>query len=318
MSADDSPANREEPTDLQFDRVETTHSGGASAATLGVSCVVCGKSVGAEYYTANGQPVCAACRDVVTAAATTPRSAGPIVLAGVFGLGAAIAGAAIYYAVIAIANLEIGIVAILIGYMVGWAVRKGAGGRGGRRFQILAIALTYWAVGLAYTPLVFKDTMKGKKDNVTSGLTSDSARSDSPTVGALIGDTAEVAAGADSAANAVPGDTPACVARARYHTGRTDWYAEATEPGSTPCLTSGRRRAGTDLIGSGNYQLVRRGHPPRLAHADEDDQRADQPERQRTEHRQNRQREYEHEQRADRLQRGGTAGGCIARHGVRG
>ena len=40
--------------------------------------------------------------------------------------------------------------------MVGWAIRKGTAGRGGRRFQILAAVLTYWAVGLAYTPLAFK------------------------------------------------------------------------------------------------------------------------------------------------------------------
>ena len=71
---------------------------------------------------------------------------------------AGVVGAAIYYGVIAITNFEIGIVAIVIGYMVGWAVRKGAGDRGGRRFQILATALTYGAVALAYTPLVFMES----------------------------------------------------------------------------------------------------------------------------------------------------------------
>ena len=59
-----------------------------------------------------------------------------MVAAGALGLGAGIVGAAIYYAVIAITHLEIGIVAILIGYMVGRAVRKGARGHGGLRFQI--------------------------------------------------------------------------------------------------------------------------------------------------------------------------------------
>ena len=66
----------------------------------------------------------------------------PLAIAAIFGLGAALAGAAIYYAVIAITHFEIGLVAILIGYMVGYAVRKGAGGRGGLRFQILAALLT--------------------------------------------------------------------------------------------------------------------------------------------------------------------------------
>ena len=197
MSADDSPVGRDEPEELQFDRVETTTPRSDAGASPEVTCAVCGKSVGAEYYHANGKPICDSCRQVVTSAAETPRSIGLLVVAGLFGLGAAIAGAAIYYAVIAIANLEIGIVAILIGYMVGWAVRKGAGGRGGRRFQVLAVVLTYWAVGLAYTPLAFKEITKDKKD-AKSALTSDSASSSAPTIGERLGDSGQAVSPVDS------------------------------------------------------------------------------------------------------------------------
>ena len=77
-----------------------------------------------EAYRSRG-PCCARCRDAVEAAAETPRDAGALITAGLFGVGAAVAGAVLYYAVMAIAHLEIGIVAILIGYMVGYAVRKG-------------------------------------------------------------------------------------------------------------------------------------------------------------------------------------------------
>jgi hypothetical protein len=87
----------------------------------------------------------------------------PFAIAALFGLGAALAGAAIYYAVIAITHFEIGLVAILIGYMVGYAVRRGAGGRGGLRYQILAAVLTYTAVGVAYTPLVVKASMENDR-----------------------------------------------------------------------------------------------------------------------------------------------------------
>jgi hypothetical protein len=76
-----------------------------------------------------------------------------LIRAALFGIAAAIAGAVLYYAVIAITNFEIGLVAIAIGYMVGYAIRKATGGRGGRVFQILALVLTYWSVGLAYVPL---------------------------------------------------------------------------------------------------------------------------------------------------------------------
>jgi len=199
MSPNDAPDSRDEPPELQFDRVETTHPSGDLPASPGVICVVCGRPVGASYFTANDKPICAGCRDVVTSTAATPRSPGALLLAGLFGLGAAVAGAAIYYAVIAIANLEIGIVAILIGYMVGWAVRKGAGGRGGRRFQILAVALTYWSVGLAYAPLAFKQ-MVGETNTIR--LTNDSTAG--PTIGERLGDSVQsVANAADSAATNV-------------------------------------------------------------------------------------------------------------------
>jgi hypothetical protein len=180
MSADETPAERDASQELQFDRVETSAPLDGGAATPRVTCAVCGRDVGDQYYHANGKPICESCRHVVLAATVTPRSPGRLVVAALFGLGAAVAGAAIYYAVIAIANLEIGIVAILIGYMVGWAVRKGAGGRGGRRFQIVAVALTYWAVGLAYAPLAYKGMKADKGESSTSAAATDSIRAKAP------------------------------------------------------------------------------------------------------------------------------------------
>lgn len=161
MSSDESQPGREE---LQFDRVETgAPPPDATIGGLNVACEACGRSVGAEYFTVNDKPVCGDCRTTLLEAAKTPRSAGPLLRSGLFGLVAAIVGAAIYYAVIAITNFEIGLVAILIGYMVGYSVRKGANGRGGRRFQVLAVVLTYLAVGLAYAPLAFRELARAEK-----------------------------------------------------------------------------------------------------------------------------------------------------------
>jgi len=126
-------------------------------ATRGVTCTACQRSIADEYYDVNGQSVCASCRGMVEEQMHTPRGAGVLIRAFLFALVAAILGAVLYYAVIAITNFEIGIVAIAIGYMVGYAIRMATKGRGGRRFQVLAVVLTYWAVGLAYTPLVFRD-----------------------------------------------------------------------------------------------------------------------------------------------------------------
>ncbi len=138
---------------LQFDRAVAASDSPASASVARVVCAGCRKGIETEYFQVNGHVFCGRCRNLVEAAAETPRDIRPLAVGGLFGLGAGIGGAAIYYAVIAIAHLEIGIVAILIGYMVGYSVRKGAGGRGGLRFQILAATLTYASVALAYSPL---------------------------------------------------------------------------------------------------------------------------------------------------------------------
>ena len=141
-------------TELQFDTA--VPQGGASGAARTLSCGYCARPIAGEYFDVSGRTTCAECRGTIAALMQVPPGAGPFLTAALFGMGAGIAGAAIYYAVIAVTNFEIGIVAILIGYMVGYTVRKGAGGRGGRRFQILAVVLTYLAVGLAYTPLAMK------------------------------------------------------------------------------------------------------------------------------------------------------------------
>jgi hypothetical protein len=148
MSASMPDEERTERETLQFDRMIPQLEN-----STGVLCAGCGTPIGTEYFQVNGNVLCGRCRQSIEAAVW------PLVVAGVYGLGAGIGGAAIYYAVIAIAHLEIGIVAILIGYMVGYSVRKGARGRGGRRFQILAAALTYASVALAYTPIAVGHTV---------------------------------------------------------------------------------------------------------------------------------------------------------------
>jgi hypothetical protein len=150
------PSDRE----LQFDQVVSASAPPAPQPAVGtVTCQACVTPIETEYYDVNGSPFCARCRSEAEAAAVVPRGVGPLARAGFFGFGAGVAGAAIYYGVIALTNLEIGFVAILIGYMVGYAVRKGARGRGGLRFQLLGVALTYASVAMAYTPIAVSAAM---------------------------------------------------------------------------------------------------------------------------------------------------------------
>jgi hypothetical protein len=151
------------PPPLQFDTAVPSVAPSGVITAQGVTCTVCQRAVDDEYFDVNGQSVCDGCRTQLAQLAQTPRSWGLFVKAGLFGLVAAILGAILYYAVIAITNFEIGIVAIAIGYMVGWAIRKATANRGGRRYQVLALVLTYWAVGLAYTPLTFQQLAEENK-----------------------------------------------------------------------------------------------------------------------------------------------------------
>jgi hypothetical protein len=167
--------------ELQFDRVVPKADAVVPASDGAVSCAACQASIETEYFDVNGQTTCGRCRRAAEIAAETPLGAQPLVTAIVFGLGAGIVGAAIYYGVIALVHLQIGYIALLIGYMVGSAVRKGAKG-GGLRFQIIAVALTYLSVALAYSPIVFKQIAassrkaQAARDATTNGRPAGSPR----------------------------------------------------------------------------------------------------------------------------------------------
>ena len=168
---------------------------------------MCGAALRTQYFHVGEQATCATCKEAVERANQNAVTASrrPGLFARSFGLGlaAAIAGAILYYAVIAITGWEIGLVAIVIGFMVGWAVRRGSAGTGGRRYQWLAVVLTYFAVGLAYTPLAFKSFAEGNAGNGAAVADSSSSTEASPAT-----DSASAASAAAVGAEGAPGDGP--------------------------------------------------------------------------------------------------------------
>jgi hypothetical protein len=140
---------------LQFDTA-------APAGTPSTNCAVCKKPVGESYYTAGKAIVCETCKAQIETA-PRPRATAPLILrSAIFGLGGALIGAAVYYGVSALTGLEIGIVAIAVGFIVGRAVQIGARGRRGRAFQITALALTYFGIALSYAPYALKGIQSAK------------------------------------------------------------------------------------------------------------------------------------------------------------
>jgi hypothetical protein len=141
---------------LQFETAIPAGETPAASSAQAVACQICQQPIRDEYFDANGHAVCRSCGTALSAHGEPLRGAGTHVRAALFGFVAAVAGALLYYAIVRITSLEIGLVAIAIGYMVGYAMRKATGGRGGRLVQVMAIVLTYWSVGLAYLPLVIQ------------------------------------------------------------------------------------------------------------------------------------------------------------------
>jgi hypothetical protein len=124
--------------ELQFDRAEY-----ATKAVPGQFCRSCRSPIRDQYYDAGGGVICPACY------ATTFRGRGRLLhplKALLLGSLAAAVGAGVYRMIMFGTGRNFVLVAILIGYMIGGAVKTGSGDRGGRFYQLLAVFLTYSAL----------------------------------------------------------------------------------------------------------------------------------------------------------------------------
>jgi hypothetical protein len=148
-SAESPEASGVEP--IQFDHAEFTTP---APAVLG--CQSCKQPIPDAYFEVNGLILCDRCRQAILASFQRPQGrVFRFVKASVFGFGAALAGAAITYAVYVVSKgWTLGILSILVGWMVGKAVRKGSEMRGGWQYQVLAVALTYSAMSWSSVPVL--------------------------------------------------------------------------------------------------------------------------------------------------------------------
>ena len=136
---------------LQFDRAEFTQPKSGAA-----TCSICKQAVRDSYYHINSLVACATCKERIETSGAGRLSMKGFGTSSLFGLGAAIGGAAIWYAVRELTHAEWGLIGIVVGYLVGVAVRKGSRGWGGWPYQTLAVALTYFAIAGAYVPLLLE------------------------------------------------------------------------------------------------------------------------------------------------------------------
>ncbi len=149
MPAPEDPST-ESIDDLSFDKAEFEDDGREFA------CSFCGKELLGSYFQINGTESCEQCRYETEALQTSGSGTGRLVRAVLGGFVAAVLGSLLYYAVLSLTGYEIGLIAIAVGFMVGWAVRWGAQHRGGWAYQGLAVGLTYLAIVSTYVPFLFQ------------------------------------------------------------------------------------------------------------------------------------------------------------------
>lgn len=140
------------PQPLQFETAEGIEPGQAT-------CSSCGTALRHEYHEVCGNAVCFSCRTRAEAAHANDKGWGGFSKALLYGLGAAIVGGIAYWAVFKM-GFQIGIVAIGVGWLVAKAIMKAINERGGRKFQILAVALTYFAITMSYGALILEEAFK--------------------------------------------------------------------------------------------------------------------------------------------------------------
>ena len=133
------------PNIPQFGKAEYASRPAAGA------CALCNHALGSTYYKINGTIACDGC--AFRARAEAPSSNATFIRSLIFGFGGAILGLIVYATFTIVTSIEIGFMSLLVGFLVGKAMKMGSNGAGGQRYQIAAVILTYAAVSLAAIPI---------------------------------------------------------------------------------------------------------------------------------------------------------------------
>ena len=168
---------------LQLERAEFDDASGAAP------CALCGQPLAGSYFQANGRTVCPRCGERLRDALKGGTGWSRALSATAAGLAAAAGGSILYYLVLAATGIQFGLIAIVIGVVVGKAVSWGSRGRGGWRYQTLAMVLTYLSIVSSYLPAIVREIANARSTATAQAVTS--------------GGTAEPAGGAPAAGQGV-------------------------------------------------------------------------------------------------------------------
>ena len=123
------------------------------------SCSRCQASITGDYFLSAGVVFCPVCREKAGEARMRPGCL-TLLRAGSYGAVGAILASGLWALVTILTGYELGIIAILVGLIVGYAVRLGSGKAQGRIFQFLALALAFFSLAYAMIPIVVTEISK--------------------------------------------------------------------------------------------------------------------------------------------------------------
>ncbi|MGA8093237.1 MAG: hypothetical protein WBV35_20830 [Steroidobacteraceae bacterium] len=128
-----------------------------SPNTPAMKCAACRQPISGPYFQIKTAPVCSPCTEKLRA--QIPRdSHAAFVRALLFGIGGALVGLALYVTFALATGLIIGWVSVAVGYIIGKAMHMGSRGVGGRRYQVAAVLLTYFAVSMSAVPIAIEQS----------------------------------------------------------------------------------------------------------------------------------------------------------------
>lgn len=163
----------------QFSTAEYAHIPGTER------CRVCGYPISGEYFRINSQMACGKC--AAEARNGQPADSHAAFLRGLLlGAGAAVVSLILYATFTIVTDLYIGFMALAVGWLVAKAIMKGSHGMGGRRYQVTAVLLTYFAISLAQIPIWIAYSLKhptppaAKSQPAAGSANSSSSAADAP------------------------------------------------------------------------------------------------------------------------------------------
>ncbi len=155
-----------------------------SANTPAMECAACHQPIRGSYFQIKSAPVCSACTAKLRAQLPEDSHAA-FVRALLFGIAGALVGLALYVTFALATGLIIGWVSVAVGYIIGKAMHMGSHGVGGRRYQVVAVLLTYFAVSMSAVPIAIEQSRLHHQTQAQEATTQPAPVSLARTVAAL-------------------------------------------------------------------------------------------------------------------------------------